>query len=151
MQHRGDAEAEPAARRWRATVQARERWTMRALVLFPPALFQRALNPTAGMDLQSHLAYLDAVIAYHEALKAWFFPAIFDNRTVAEMDWSSAPRHEHVAAPRRDAFVAGAGTLLAIAAALIGVAGLVLARRLTPGESLRTRQLKPVRPSGVVS
>jgi ABC-2 type transport system permease protein len=132
MQHRGDLEAEMVASAWQATLQRRAAWTGRLLVLFPPALFQRALNALAGTDLESHLAYLESVRAYHEALKRWYFPAIFDNRTVAGMNWSSAPVHQHVAVAQTATFAAAAGQL-AVTALLVATAGvLLLVRRALP-------------------
>ena len=66
-----------------------------------------------------------AVVAYHDALKAWYFPAIFDNRGVGEMDWGSAPVHRHVATPRT-------GTLRASATGLLAVCGAPARRRGPP-------------------
>ncbi len=93
MQQRGDDLAAPIARRYRAALEAREQWTAGWVSLFPPAVLQRALSRVAGTDLQSYLAYLDSVSAYHESLKEHFFPIVFGNQTVADVDWSAVPRH----------------------------------------------------------
>jgi ABC-2 type transport system permease protein len=132
MQHRGDLEAEPAAAEWRETLSRRDAFTARLLVLFPPALYQRALNAIAATDLESHLAYLDSVLAYHESLKRWYFPAIFDNRPISDMAWSSAPVHRHEATMRevtftRSALALGLGALIGI---VVGV--ILLVRSVVP-------------------
>lgn len=132
MQHRGDLEAEPAAAEWRVTLSQREAWTSRLLVLFPPALFQRALNAAAATDLESHLDYLDSVLAYHESLKRWYFPAIFDGRAVSEMNWESAPVHRHQATPREATFGASAWRLALVALIVLLAGVILLARALAP-------------------
>jgi ABC-2 type transport system permease protein len=58
-------------------------------------LLQRALAASAGTDLDAYLRYLDSVADYHEALKRHFFPIVFSDKTVAEVDWSAAPKHRH--------------------------------------------------------
>jgi ABC-2 type transport system permease protein len=144
MQHRGDLDAEPAAAEWRAALARREAWTSRLLVLFPPALFQRALNAVAASDLESHLAYLDSVVAYHESLKRWYFPAIFDGRTIAAMDWGSAPVHRHQAAARQATFEASLWRLAFVTVIVLGAGILLLARASAP--TLR-RRVAPAVPS----
>ena len=95
MQQRGDEAARPAVARYRQSLEDRERWVARASSLFPPAVFQRAMTAIARTDLDAYLAYLDSVTAYHERLKRHFFPVVFSDVTVAEVDWSAAPRHTH--------------------------------------------------------
>ena len=137
MQHRGDLEAEPAAAAWREAIERRERWTARLVVLFPPVLFQRALNATAATDLASHLAYLDSVIAFHERLEAWYVPANFDNRTVAAMDWGAAPVHAHRAAPDAVTVTSALGALAFVAVLLAAIGAFACARQLTPRQRRR--------------
>jgi ABC-2 type transport system permease protein len=93
MQQRGDDEAAPAAAEYRERHTRKLAWTGRALMLFPPALLQSVLNAIARTDLESHLAYLDSVGAYHEALKQYFFPTIFSDASIERVQWQSAPRH----------------------------------------------------------
>jgi ABC-2 type transport system permease protein len=130
MQQQGDDAAAPAAERYRATLDRRHRWTTRALLMFPPAAFQAALNAVARTDLDSHLAYLDSVAAYHERLKRHFFPMIFANSTVAEVDWSSAPVHRFRDQRPLTALTAPAASLAAGAMLALGVGWISLHRRL---------------------
>lgn len=96
MQQRGDDQAEPAVRAYFAALERRQRLTAQVLAWCPPAAFQLVLNGLARTDLDSHLAYLRSVAAYHEQLKRHFFPVIFSNRTIAEVDWAAAPRHDFI-------------------------------------------------------
>lgn len=96
MQERGDAAAREAAARYRRSLEARDQWVQRVSWLLPPAALQQWLMRQARTDLQAHLAYLDSVAAYHEALKRAAFPMIFDDRPASSVDWSAFPTHRHV-------------------------------------------------------
>jgi ABC-2 type transport system permease protein len=93
MQQRGDDEATPAATAYFETLRQRDRWMESAATIIPPVAFQLALNDIARTDLDSHLRYLASVQSFHEKLKRFFFPVIFHERTIAEVDWSSVPLH----------------------------------------------------------
>jgi len=95
MQQQGDEQARPAAERYRRSLHERDQWVARASWLLPPAMLQRTLAGVARTDLDAYLAYLDSVAVYHEQLKQHFFPVIFTDATVAEVDWSTARRHRH--------------------------------------------------------
>ena len=90
--------------------------TRRAALLLPPAAFQLAVNQIARTDLDSHLAYLQSVEAYHERLKQQFLPAIFDGRAVSTVDWDQLPRHAFRDDRTPDVWMA----LLALVAAAAG-------------------------------
>jgi ABC-2 type transport system permease protein len=95
MQQRGDDDASSAAAAYSETLRQRGRWIDTAATVIPPMAFQLALNDIARTDLESHLRYLASVQAFHEELKRFFFPVIFHDRTIAEVDWSSAPAHRY--------------------------------------------------------
>ncbi len=116
MQQAGDDAAAPAARAYVAALEARRSWTRRAALLLPPAAFQLAVNQIARTDLDSHLAYLQSVEAYHERLKQQFLPAIFDGRAVSTVDWDQLPRHAFRDDRTPDVWMA----LLALVAAAAG-------------------------------
>lgn len=96
MQQRGDDAARDAAARYRAALEGRDRWVASMSWLFPPAAFQRALASVARTDLAGHLAYLDSVAEYHERLKRHFFPVVFRETPVADVNWGAVPAHRHV-------------------------------------------------------
>jgi ABC-2 type transport system permease protein len=93
MQQRGDDAAAPVAEAYLTTLRARHAWTGEWMWLFPPAALQSALDRLARTDLPAHLAYLDSVASFHEALKRHFLPTIFSTAAVAEVRWTQAPRH----------------------------------------------------------
>ncbi|MGD9904437.1 MAG: DUF3526 domain-containing protein [Vicinamibacterales bacterium] len=129
MQQRGDDAAAPAAGRYLETLRARHAWTSQWMGWLAPAAVQSALDRLARTDLPGHLAYLDSVASYHEALKRHFFPIIFSDAPMASVDWGQAPRHrfaeEGRAADLAPALAAGlAWTAAALAAAWLARAKL---------------------------
>jgi ABC-2 type transport system permease protein len=96
MQQRGDDEARGAAEAYVTALRQRQAWTDGAAAWCPPAVFQRALAAIARTDVDSHLAYLASVAAWHEALKQYFFPAVFHHVTIGQVNWAGAPRHRFI-------------------------------------------------------
>lgn len=95
MQQRGDDAAADAAARFLSGLEARHAWVQRFWWLLPPALVQAGFDRAARTDLPSHLAYLRSVAEFHERLKARFFPVVFSEVSIAEVDWQDVPRHLH--------------------------------------------------------
>jgi len=93
MQQAGDDAARTSAMAYRRGLEARHQWTLRAALWLPPATVLLAQHALARTDLDSHLAYLDSVAHFHESLKRFFFPAVFDNRQVSAVDWNAMPVH----------------------------------------------------------
>jgi ABC-2 type transport system permease protein len=136
MQQRGDDEARPAVEGYYDTLARRSQWVRQALVLFPPALLQSALNQLARTDLDSHLAYLASVADYHEALKRFFFPAIFDDATIQDVEWQRVPRHQFRDGrpPTWDQLDAAVLTGLTALSVAVGAALLWRGDRTSPGQ-----------------
>ncbi len=95
MQQRGDDQSRASAQRYREVMEGREAWSRSRLRWFPPAAVHARLNALARTDQASYLRYLDSVAEYHEALKRHFFPVIFSDQRVSDVNWSLAPRHQH--------------------------------------------------------
>ena len=112
MQQRGDEAAGPPARAYRAALEQRHAWVQRWWRAMPPAAVQAALTRAARTDLPAYLVYLDSVAAFHEALKRQFFPVVFSDRTIRDVRWADAPRHDHADEGTADDLV-GAALLLA--------------------------------------
>lgn len=125
MQQRGDEEAAPAAAAYFATLEQRHAWIGRAAAFLPPAAFQAALNGIARTDLESHLEYLRSVAEYHEQLKRYFFPVIFHESTISDVDWDAAPVHTFLAR-QPDSLWWFSGVTLAAAAILLIIGTLSL-------------------------
>jgi len=73
---------------------------------------KRSFLDLAGTDVDSHLGYLSSVARFHEALKHYFLPAIFDGRAASAMNWKSTPLHRY----RDERTPSGFGALALLAA-----------------------------------
>jgi hypothetical protein len=93
MQQRGDAAAEPAYTAYLAAIERRHALVRRLGALLPSLTLDQHLLAVACTDVDSHLGYLRSVADYHESLKRFFQPAIFDGRPITQVRWSDAPRH----------------------------------------------------------
>jgi ABC-2 type transport system permease protein len=130
MQQRGDQEAAPAAGRYFTRLEQRSGAMAGAAALIPPVALQLALNSVAQTDLDSHLRYLDSVKSYHEELKRFFFPVIFNERSIAEVDWAAAPKHQHHDSQASKIFNMYTGKLICAAAVSLTATWLTLRRRM---------------------
>jgi ABC-2 type transport system permease protein len=94
MQNAGDEESKDATARYMEKLKMRDAWTNRAAAFLPTVGAQLSFNSLAKTDLQSHLAYLDAVRDYHRRIREFFYPMIFRNAKIEEVDWRALPKHE---------------------------------------------------------
>jgi ABC-2 type transport system permease protein len=134
MNQIGDDDAEGAANRYWGTLREREERVHQIAALLPPLSAQLHFSRLAGTDLVSHLEYLQSVRRYHEELKRFFYPVIFREGMVSEVDWSRAPVHrfseESAAAPvPRSARGACAGWVMGKARRARGAGARFLQRR----------------------
>lgn len=127
MHQAGDDSVADASARYRANLRARAAATARLAALAPPVAAQLLLARRAGTDLESHLAYLDRVRAFHGAMKAHFHPPVFAETVLPVAAWRDFPRFVPAPPP------AGAGTfaerLPLLVPLLLGAAVAALALR----------------------
>lgn len=121
MQQRGDDAAAPAAAAYRTALLERHAWSGRWLALLPPAQVQAAMDRVARTDLPGHIAYLDSVATFHEALKRRFFPVVFAESTVSQVAWRDVPRHDHADEGRAADLIPALGGLAGWLAAALAV------------------------------
>lgn len=94
FQHLGDRAAAPQAQAYRAGLEARDTWSARTGIVLPAVGVQTILHRLAETDLKAGLAYQDRIRAYHEKLRRFYYPYIFDEMPFREADFASAPRWE---------------------------------------------------------
>jgi ABC-2 type transport system permease protein len=110
--------AEPVAA-YRASLIARQRWTERLGALLPGVGVQAALHRLADTDLESQLAYQDAITAFHGRLRAFFYPYLFNDAAFGASDFAGLPRFE----PRPEAVPVPALQLLFLALMALAAVG----------------------------
>lgn len=83
-------------------------------VVSPPAKLQEVLNGIAATDLQQQLDFIAGTKAYHDKLKAFYYPYLYNDRAFQHADFAKEPRYSFKAAP--DYAKAGAGMFVLLAA-----------------------------------
>ncbi|WP_438017142.1 DUF3526 domain-containing protein [Sorangium sp. So ce315] len=99
MHEMGDAHVARQVEDYHAALARRERWTARAALVLPPLALELVLDRMAGTDMATELAFRDSIAAYHEQLKQYFYPLIFNGKGLAAFDIDALPRHRFDGAP----------------------------------------------------
>ncbi|MFM7857596.1 MAG: DUF3526 domain-containing protein, partial [Flammeovirgaceae bacterium] len=87
MQQMGDDESLEESKAMRAKIKQREkasRWLATAILTMHTQL---VFNDIARTSLSSHLQLLDQTRDFHERLRLYFYPKIFENAPVKSEDW----------------------------------------------------------------
>lgn len=100
FQHLGDLSVAEQIRSYRAGLEARDAWTRRVGLSLPPVGVQVAIHRLARTDLQAQLAYQDRIRAFHERLRRFYYPYIFNEVSFSQSDFDRAPRWIHDAGDR---------------------------------------------------
>jgi ABC-2 type transport system permease protein len=92
FQHLGDLSVADTVRAYRRGLESRDAWTARVGLVLPAVGVQTALHRMAGTDLAAQLAYQDRIRAFHERLRRFYYPYIFNETPFREGDFAKAPR-----------------------------------------------------------
>lgn len=92
FQHLGDLSVAEQARSYRAGLEARDTWTRRVGILLPSVGVQVAVHRLARTDLQAQLAYQDRIRAFHERLRRYYYPYIFNEDAFTSEAFGMAPQ-----------------------------------------------------------
>jgi ABC-2 type transport system permease protein len=88
MQQMGDDESADDAAEMRTKLQLREEASRKVAAFIPSLHTQLQLNDLAGSSLQNHLQFLDSTTRFHEKLRLYFYPKIFEEAAVKGEDWN---------------------------------------------------------------
>lgn len=94
MNEMGDLDAADATAKYMEKLRTRDTGTNRAAAFLPTLNTQLAFNRLAKNDLPSHLEYLESVRAFHAKVREYFYPYIFQNAKVEQVNWQNVPQHE---------------------------------------------------------
>lgn len=104
FQHLGDLSVAKQTQAYRAGLEARDTWTRRIGYLLPSVGVQVIIHQLASTDLAAQLSYQDRIRRYHEQLRRFYYPYIFDDRPFTQSEFLKAPRwpgttgHDKIAA-----------------------------------------------------
>ena len=89
MQQMGDDQAAEDAKALKEKLRLRNKFSNIAGWFVPTIHAQLSLNALAQSDLNHHIDYWEALEAFHEEKRLYFYPRIFQNTAVADEDWDS--------------------------------------------------------------
>jgi ABC-2 type transport system permease protein len=92
FQHLGDLSVADQVAAYRSGLEARDAWTARVGWFLPAVGLQTTLHRMAETDLAAQLAYQDRIRAFHEELRRFYYPYIFNETPFREGDFAKAPR-----------------------------------------------------------
>ena len=92
FQHLGDLAAAPQAKAYRAGLEKRDSWTARTGVFLPAVGVQTLLHRWAKTDMRAGLKYQDRIRAYHERLRRFYYPYLFNDTQFREADFDKLPK-----------------------------------------------------------
>ena len=92
FQHLGDLAAGGQATAYRAGLERRDSLTARAGVLLPAVGVQTILHRAAKTDMRAGLAYQDRIRIYHERLRRFYYPYLFNETPFREADFAKTPK-----------------------------------------------------------
>lgn len=88
MQQMGDDESLQQSREMRNKIVLREEASRAFGLVIPTMHAQLLFNDIAKTSLRDHLQFLDKTNEFHEKMKLYFYPKIFENEAVRNEDWS---------------------------------------------------------------
>lgn len=88
MQQMGDDDAQQQSRELKDKLRRRE-WAGNQVARFIPTLHaQLQMNNLAQSGLGNHLQFLDSAARFHERMRLYFYPKIFENTPVSQENWN---------------------------------------------------------------
>lgn len=131
FQQLGDEQVAGLAAAYRQALLERQHWTTQASAWLPPVAVQTLLHGVAASDLPAQLRHQDAIAAFHQRLRRFFYPYLFTDLQFGPEQLAQAPRFVPAVHPATlpTAALLGLGT----AALLLLTAGLRAVRGARPG------------------
>jgi ABC-2 type transport system permease protein len=92
FQHMGDVSVRDQVAAYRGGLEARAGWTNRLGVVLPAVGVQAAIHRLAQTDLTAQLTYQDRIRTFHQRLRRFYYPYLFNEAPFREADFARAPR-----------------------------------------------------------
>ena len=127
FQHLGDASVQPLVAAYTHGMQQRYELVNRLSWLSPAINAQTSFNALAGTDLPAHLAFQLSATRYHDALRAFYYPYLFNKVPFTRADYAKAPAQTFTSTPDPGLAAKGLAKLLA-SGAVVFAAGWLLFR-----------------------
>ena len=89
MQQMGDDEAQSELKNMSEKLQQRNSLSQTVSQFIPSLHTQMKLNEIAKSDFENQTSFLNATTQFHERMRLYFYPKIFDNAPVANEKWDN--------------------------------------------------------------
>ena len=93
MQEMGDFESKDASTRYRNKLADRRNAARMASWLLPSINTQLQFNDISNTGIKSHLEYLDSVREFHQKVRNTYYPHIFKDAKLSDVDLYKSPKH----------------------------------------------------------
>jgi len=123
FQYLGDKSAAPLAAAYAQGQRQRHDLAGRLAWLSPAVVLQTSLSALAGTDQPAHLAFQQSATRYHDALRAYYYPFLFNKIPFSHADYAREPRHAFTSPSDASTARRGLWQLL-LATALVAALGL---------------------------
>ena len=94
MHQVGDEAVAADVAAYRASLAERETLTKALGLALPGVGTMNVLHRLADTDIEGQLSYQDSVAAYHDRLRAFYYPYLFEDRMFTRADFAQIPRYE---------------------------------------------------------
>ena len=128
MQQMGDDDSNAEQMALDEKIRLREQSSALISSFVPNLHFQLTLNQLAGTSMRQHMDYLEEAEAYHERLRLFFYPKVFEGLHADTIDWSKIEPVFHQA--EIPAKPLERSLPLALVILLVGIITLPFARRI---------------------
>lgn len=88
MQQMGDDDAQEATKQLYDKLRKRNKVAETIAEFIPGLHVQQVINDVSRAGLQNQLLFLDSTARFHEKMRLYFYPKIFDNKPVNQENWS---------------------------------------------------------------
>ncbi|WP_299249534.1 DUF3526 domain-containing protein [uncultured Aquimarina sp.] len=88
MQQMGDDDSENEQNAFSEKIRLRENKSVQIASVIPNMHLQLTFNQLAGTSMSQQLEYLNAIDEFHEKLRLFFYPKIFEGKLANTIDWS---------------------------------------------------------------
>ena len=88
MQQMGDDDSNAQQEALDKKINLREKTSALIAQWIPNLHLQLTLNQLAGTSMRQHMDYLNEAEAYHERLRLFFYPKVFEELHADTIDWS---------------------------------------------------------------
>lgn len=99
FQELGDRSVEKLYHSYTSKLMARQDFSSALSRMSVSATMQEILNGIAGTNLQQHLAFIESTRAYHDKLKAFYYPFLYRDKPFMPLDFADEPQHVFMASP----------------------------------------------------